>query len=156
MSAPDTQLRLAVPGDEAAVIACVNDSYGLYLDRMSTPPAPMLDDYRALIDRRVVHLAENAGRLVGLIVMWPTDDHFYVDNVAVASSAQGGGIGRLLLDLARRTAMAQGHNEVRLYTNEVMTENINYYPKLGFVETHRGVESGYQRVYFSLSVDTDV
>ena len=46
-------------------------------------------------------------------------------------------------------------NEIRLYTNEVMTENLSYYPNQGFTETHRAMDAGYHRVYFSRPVTPD-
>ena len=33
-----------------------------------------------------------------------------------------------------------------------MTENLNYYPRHGFQETHRGGEDGYRRVYYQRAV----
>jgi hypothetical protein len=36
---------------------------------------------------------------------------------------------------------------IRLYTNAAMTENLSMYAHLGFVETHRAVEKGFDRVY---------
>jgi hypothetical protein len=39
--------------------------------------------------------------------------------------------------------------EIRLYTNEAMTENLDYYPRRGYRETHRATQDGYQRVFFS-------
>ena len=46
-------------------------------------------------------------------------------------------------------ARSHGLPEVRLYTNEVMTENIAYYPRQGYVETHRDVVNGFHRVFFT-------
>lgn len=36
--------------------------------------------------------------------------------------------------------------------NEAMTENIDYYPRRGFVETHRATDAGYYRVYVTRPV----
>ena len=36
---------------------------------------------------------------------------------------------------------------IRLYTNAAMTENLSIYAHMGFVETHRAVEKGFNRVY---------
>ena len=47
-------------------------------------------------------------------------------------------------DLARR----RGYPAVTLFTNVKMHENIGLYAKLGFVETGRRTEAGYERVYF--------
>jgi hypothetical protein len=38
--------------------------------------------------------------------------------------------------------------EIRLYTNEAMTENLAYYPRRGYTETHRAAEDGFNRVFF--------
>jgi hypothetical protein len=42
-----------------------------------------------------------------------------------------------------------GLPEIRLYTNEAMTENLGYYPRRGYRETHRATQNGYRRVFFS-------
>jgi hypothetical protein len=44
-------------------------------------------------------------------------------------------------------ARRQGFGVIRLYTNELMTENIALYSRPGYVETHRGEEKGYSRIY---------
>jgi len=36
---------------------------------------------------------------------------------------------------------------IRLYTNAAVTENLSMYAHMGFVETHRAVEKGFNRVY---------
>jgi predicted N-acetyltransferase YhbS len=142
-------MRDAVPSDQVAVEACVQAAYQPYIERMSTPPAPMLADYRALIERGLVSVATIDGVVCGVIVMWPEIDHFYVDNVAVDESSRGCGLGRMLLNDAERAAAAAGRQEIRLYTNAAMHENLGYYPRRGYAETHRATNSGYERVYFS-------
>lgn len=42
-----------------------------------------------------------------------------------------------------------------LYTNVVMTENIRWYEKLGFVETKRVREQGFSRVYMQKVLGSD-
>jgi hypothetical protein len=37
---------------------------------------------------------------------------------------------------------------VTLYTNERMTENLVFYPALGYVETGRGMQDGFARVFY--------
>lgn len=146
------EVRLAGDADLGEVERCVEAAYTPYLERMARPPAPMLDDYARLIAEGVVRIALVDDAIVGVIVMWPKDDHFYIDNIAVDPMAQGNGVGSVLLDRAEREARATGRSEVRLYTNTVMTENLGYYPRRGFVETHRATEEGYERVYFSRPV----
>lgn len=42
----------------------------------------------------------------------------------------------------------KGLSRVTLFTNVKMSENIGFYAKLGFVETGRRMEDGFERVYF--------
>ena len=133
--------------------ACVEAAYGPYVERIGKPPAPMLDDYATRIQSEIVHVATLEGRLVGLIVLWPEDDHLYIDNIAVLPDTQGNGVGSALLRFADQEARRVGLSEIRLYTNAKMTENIQYYPRQGFRETHRATDAGYQRVYFSRRLD---
>jgi hypothetical protein len=53
-----------------------------------------------------------------------------------------------VLDRAERDAAELGLTEVRLYTNEAMTETLTFYPRHGYRETGRAVEDGFRRVYF--------
>ena len=143
-------VRPATIDDAAAVADCVAAAYRPYLERMDGPPAPVLDDHASSIDRGRVWVAVDPtdDELLGLIVLWPLDDHLFIDNVAVHPETQGRGIGSSLLEHAASLARAHGLDEIRLYTNEVMTENLAFYPRHGFEETHRGTDAGYRRVYF--------
>ena len=114
------QIRLAAADDESDVRACVDAAYGPYVKRIGKPPVPMLDDYAALIKNEVVHVATRDGWFVGLIVMWPQEDHLYVDNIAVVPEAQGAGVGGALLGFADQEAQRVGLSEIRLYTHSKM------------------------------------
>ncbi len=146
-------LRAAIESDEPAIVACVCAAYEPFIAAIGRDPAPMLDDYTDLIGQGVVTVAEEGGAVVGVIVMWSNEGHFYVDNIAVAPSRHGIGLGTMLLQEADQAARAAGHSEVRLYTNEVMASNISYYPRRGFVETHRAMQNGYRRVFYSKRLD---
>ena len=56
--------------DHDEIVACVDAAYQSYIDTVGAKPAPMLDDYAALIRHDCVTLATQDERLVGLIVMW--------------------------------------------------------------------------------------
>jgi N-acetylglutamate synthase-like GNAT family acetyltransferase len=144
--------RKARREDAGAVTGVVHAAYVHYIARIGQRPAPMGADYVALIETGSVWVAELAGRIVGVLVLHACPDHLLIDNVAVTPDAQGGGIGTCLLDVADREAVAAGLGEIRLYTNEAMTENLAYYPRRGFVETHRATEHGFSRVFFRKSV----
>jgi GNAT superfamily N-acetyltransferase len=140
--------RKAEATDAADVEAITVAAYEHYIERIGQTPAPMTADYPALIANGAVWMAQQAGEPVGVLVLVARADHLLLESVAVLPAAQGLGIGGLLLDLAEREAAARGLGEVRLYTNEAMTENLGYYPRRGYVETHRAVDNGFRRVYF--------
>jgi ribosomal protein S18 acetylase RimI-like enzyme len=142
-------IRPAVPGDAAALSELARSAYAHYVDRVGKKPAPMTEDYPSLVSTGGVWVAEHDGVLVGLLVLKVESDHVLLDNVAVSPDAQGAGIGTQLLDFTDNYAREHGLAEVRLYTNEAMTENIAYYPRHGFVETHRATDHGYRRVFFT-------
>ncbi len=127
-------------------------AYQPYIARMGRRPAPMTADYALIAGSGSAWVAEQRGRLVGLLVLEPDDDHLRLENVAVDPDVQGSGVGSRLLRLAEEQAVAQGLNEVRLYTNEAMTENLTYYPRHGYQETHRSTQDGYRRVFFTKAV----
>ncbi len=107
----------------------------------------MLDDYAALIAAGRVHVLDQNGAVQAIVVLIPEADVMLLDNVAVAPAAQGSGLGRTLLYFAERSAAAAGYRQIKLYTNEAMTENIALYARLGYAETHRVEEKGLKRVY---------
>lgn len=104
-------------------------------------------DYAASIDRAYVHVLVEGSLVRGCLVLIPLPDALLLDNVAVDPACQGRGFGKLLLDFSESVARSRQFDEIRLYTNERMTENIAWYVRRGYEETRRCVESGYRRVY---------
>ena len=139
--------RPAIAADEAAIVACVRAAYAVYLPRMDRAPAPMTDDYAARIAAGRVRVLDGAGGLAAVLVFWPEGGDLFLENIAVAPAAQGQGIGRRLLRWLESEARAQGLTAISLYTNAVMTENLAFYARLGFVETDRRRDAGYDRVF---------
>ena len=143
-----TEIRPGLPEDAAAVTACVRAAYAGYVERIGREPAPMGADYAALIAAGAVWVADDAGRVVGVLVLQTHGQALLVENVAVLPERQGHGLGRELLGFAEDRGRTAGLTEVTLYTNEQMTENLRFYPALGYVETGRGVQDGFARVFF--------
>lgn len=147
------RLRPAQAEDHEQIVACVDAAYQGYVADIGQKPAPMLDDYQALIRAEAVTVALDGSELAGLIVMWARPDHWYVDNIAVWPERQGTGIGSILLSHADSTARAAGFLELRLYTNEAMAANTTYYEHRGYVETSRSLEAGYNRIFYTRTLD---
>jgi ribosomal protein S18 acetylase RimI-like enzyme len=142
-------IRSAMPQDREAVEAIVRDAYSVYLERMGQPPGPMLDDYAAQIAAGSVTVLDEGGEIVAIIVLLAKPDHLLLDNIAVRPDRQGTGLGRQMIAFAEAEARRHGFSEIRLYTHETMVENIALYKRLGFVETGRGREAGYDRVFMT-------
>ena len=76
-----------------------------------------------------------------------TEEGFLLENVAVAPSRRGTGIGRTRLELAESEARRAGFDSIYLYTHEKMSENRALYSKIGYAEYDRRFEKGLARVY---------
>ncbi len=143
-------LRTARPEDRAVVEAIVRAAYSIYVARIGKPPGPMLDDYAGLIAAGAVNVLEEPdGVIAAIIVLLPRPDHLLLDNIAVRPDRQGQGLGRRLIAFAESEARQLGYAELGLYTHEAMTENIALYTRLGFRETGRALEAGYDRVFMT-------
>ncbi|MET0475969.1 MAG: GNAT family N-acetyltransferase [Mycobacterium sp.] len=148
----DVQLRRAVPSDVAAIERIVHAAFEVYVARIGRQPAPMVADYGVAVASSRVWVIDADGEIAGVVVNEAHDDHLLLDTVAVAPGAQGHGYGALLLARAEDDARELGLPEVRLLTNEAMTENQVFYPRHGYVETGRGRQDGYDRVFYAKRV----
>src|SRR5438093_3589372 len=146
------EIRPARAEEAESIRALVRAAYAMYVPRMDREPPPMNDDYAAQIAAGTVWVALDDGELTGVIVLEDKPEALQIANVAVRPESQGRGVGRKLLAFAEDEARRRGHDAVILYTNVHMTENIERYPKLGYVEVGRGHEHGFDRVFFQKSL----
>lgn len=151
MTGNNHALRRAAESDALAGAELVRAAYGKYLVRMNRPPAPMMHDLRPRIRAEQVWVS---GRPISAVICLVTQsDGLLVENVAVHPDEQGTGRGRDLMDFAEEHARHLGLDRLRLYTNELMTENIALYEHLGFRELERRTEEGYRRVFMEKLLD---
>jgi ribosomal protein S18 acetylase RimI-like enzyme len=143
----EPRIRAATAADVSAITEIVDEAYRHYIARMGKPPGPMLHDYAARVLEGAVWVIEEGPAVVGIIVLLPTTDYLLLDNVAVSPAHQGLGLGRRLLAFAEAEALRRGYSEMRLYTHQTMVENQRLYASIGYVETGRGTEAGYNRVF---------
>jgi N-acetylglutamate synthase-like GNAT family acetyltransferase len=142
-------LRRATKNDVDAIEGLVKEAFGKYVERIGKPPAPMIADYAALLVESRIWVVERRDAIAAVLVTQNHGDHLLLETIAVAPDAQRGGHGHRLLERADRDAAEQGLTEVRLCTNEAMTENLVFYPRHGYRETGRGIQDGYRRVFFA-------
>jgi GNAT superfamily N-acetyltransferase len=142
-------IRPAGDADVGALRAIAAAAYQRYVTRIGRAPGPMSADYAAAIRRGEAWVAVEDGAVTGFVILVSQPGYLLLENVAVLPAAQGRGIGARLLTAAEEQARWLGLNEIRLYTNEAMTENLAYYPRHGYSQTHRAEQDGFRRVFFS-------
>jgi ribosomal protein S18 acetylase RimI-like enzyme len=145
-------IRPADAIDTDAVRALVRRAYAHYVIRLGREPGPMRDDYAQRIADGQVWVLEEAGELIGVVVLSERPESFLLQNVAVAPAGQGKGYGRRLITFAEQEAKRRGRDELQLYTHVLMVENIALYQHLGFREIGRIHEQGFDRVYMAKPV----
>ncbi len=142
------QIRVATADDLADIQSCAHDAYAMYVERMGREPAPMVADVASQIELGQVQAAFFGSTFAGYVVFYSEGDHLHLENVAVAPPHAGKGIGKKLVAYVEQAACDKALAAVELYTNEVMTENLEMYPKLGYIEIERKQQDGFNRVFF--------
>ena len=69
-------LRSATPDDVPAITACVNRAYSHYIERIGSPPGPMLDDYAEMVQEHTVFVIEVEAQVAGILVLIQFPDKF--------------------------------------------------------------------------------
>ncbi|MCT7355721.1 GNAT family N-acetyltransferase [Streptomyces sp. 15-116A] len=146
----DHTIRPAVAADVPAVKAVIDAAFSPYIERIGVVPVPMEADHAANVAAGKVFVVEapRTGRVTGLVVVEPREDHLYLDVVAVHPEEHGTGLGRLLLEFVEAHARALGLPEIRLYTNAMMWENQKIYPRFGYEVAERRVTGPYDRIHY--------
>ena len=148
------RIRRASPDDAGSIRSIARAAFEKYTVRIGREPAPMVTDFVAAIASDHVVVIETPGVIAGYLVGWPETDAYFIDNIAIDPDRQGEGLGRKLMDHAIEEARRLGLSAVRLYTNVAMSENLSLYAHLGFIETHRAWEDGFDRAYLRLNLGT--
>ncbi|MBK3567456.1 GNAT family N-acetyltransferase [Streptomyces sp. MBT62] len=146
-----TGVRAAVPTDVPAVKAVTDMAYGHYIARIGVVPQPMEADHMANVAAGRVFVTGDP--VIGLVVIEERADHLFLDSIAVHPDAHGTGVGRRLLEFVEARARALGLPEVRLYTNALMWENQQIYPKFGYEVVERRTDGPYDRIHYRKPLD---
>jgi len=141
-------IRPATTADVLQIAAIANAAYDIYVARIGKQPAPMIADFATHVINQEIFVDDAIDGLAGFIVLFPKDGRLFIENVAVSPERQGQGNGRRLFAFADAEAQRYEFDWLFLYTNIHMTENLDFYPKLGYLETHRVHEDGFYRIYF--------
>ena len=145
-------IRRATPLDVPAMTEISHQAYAPFVPLVGRPPAPMLADHATHVAEDTAFLAcDSEGTVLGYAIVIAADDGFWLDNIAVAPSAQGQGAGSRLV-AAVEAWLAPQTERYALYTNIVMDANIDWYRRLGFAETGCRRVDGFDRIYFEKSL----
>lgn len=146
-----TTIRHASEADLPDVLAIIEAAYRPYVARNGLLPGPLRDDYPAHLAAGQLWVLEvetqGAKTLRGVLVLIAQPEALLLDNIALHPDAHGYGYGGRMLDYAESHARRTGLPVIRLYTQEIMHENIAIYAARGYAETHRVTELGLRRVY---------
>lgn len=140
-------IRLAQQADQRSIVTCVQAAYAPYRARIGKKPAPLLADYASLLVRGVVYVLEHEEGIRGVLVMMPQGNSMFVENIAIDPRFQRQGLGRTLMMFVEQQTRMHQLDDIYLYTNELMTENLHFYHHLGFKEEERRTEDGYRRIF---------
>ena len=127
----------------------MRESFRAYRRRLGRGfPAEWADHFARILARGDVHVGLVDGALVGVAMLEHRKGELYLDQLGVASEAQGQGVGTWLMGAIEVLARRRGHARIVLETAETM----RFYERCGFRETHRAPPShGHDpilRVYF--------
>jgi GNAT superfamily N-acetyltransferase len=142
----DEEIRPAGPADVPVVADVIDAAFRPYIERIGRVPQPMEEDHAANVTAGKVFVTGHP--VTGLVVVEAFADHLFLDTLAVHPTAHGGGMGRRLLRFVEAHARALGLPEVRLYTNALMWENQQIYPRYGYEPVERRVDGPYDRVHY--------
>lgn len=124
-------IRMATAADGPAARAVVTAAYAPHLAAL-----PDLPDVTDGIEEEIATLpswvAEGEGAVMGVIITRPTNNAFYIANLAVDPRAAGQGIASQLLATAEAFARNQGFTELRLATHRDMGQNVAFYERRGW------------------------
>ncbi|KAJ5457744.1 Acyl-CoA N-acyltransferase [Penicillium sp. IBT 31633x] len=150
-SPPKQQLTLhkATTEDIPILESMTSAAYTKYISRIGKPPAPMTEDWVQTIRTNTVLVLRDIDQTVGSITFHKEQDtnSLKIENVVVDPTAQARGYGSYMIKNVEAECRKQSLPCITLYTNVKMFENIGYYAKMGFVETGRRMEDGFERVY---------
>ncbi len=131
------ELRRATPEDAEAVTRLTDAAYADYIPALGRKPQPMTADYDSVIREHEVWLLHAGERLLAVLVLTIEPEALLIYSLAVDPAQQRVGHGRRLLAWAEARAIAARRSRVRLYTNERMGRNVDWYAAAGYREVKR-------------------
>nr|WP_249729698.1 GNAT family N-acetyltransferase [Chelatococcus sp. YT9] len=127
---------MATAADHAAVLALQHRAFAGNRLLLGAEPLPLLADYDEIFADSgawEIWLAVAAEGLAGVLILMPRQDDLYIWSIATDPAFRGRGVGRDLLAHALARAKALELPALRLCTGRVLSENVAWYARAGFV-----------------------
>lgn len=156
MSLRSPGLRKATEQDIPVLCQIATAAYVPYVSRLGREPLAMPPDFSAHVAAGQCWLLERAAVPIAYVIQGAKHGGWFADNVAVHPRHQGQGLGRVLFAEAEDAAREGRYAIIRLFTNEVMTENQALYRRLGYRETGRRTHRGMRIIDFANTTDRSV
>ncbi len=96
----------------------------------------LADPQKEIIDKQgSIYYAKHDGHIVGTVsLLKVSNDVYELGKMAVSETAQGLGIGKILIEHCIAVAAQNGWSKLVLYSNTKLTPAIHLYKKYGFIE----------------------
>ena len=134
------EVRTIGPEEAPAAEELLRAAFAPYIRKLGRQPRPNAYDWlAAACGEARVYGAYRGNEPAGVAIVAKEATVWTVDQVAVAPSQQGKGIGSLLLQHIEADARRAGVATLSLDTAAIMTDLLRLYERHGFRETHRGL-----------------
>jgi ribosomal protein S18 acetylase RimI-like enzyme len=125
-------LRQARPDEAEKIAAFQRAAYQRNRAILGVEPMPLKADYAKILRDYEAWLYESEGKIAGVLILEPGSDDLLIWSVATAPDARGTGLGNRLLVAAETRARELGKDLIRLYTGELLVDNVAWYQRRGY------------------------
>jgi ribosomal protein S18 acetylase RimI-like enzyme len=125
-------LRRAQPSETQKIAAFQRAAYARNRTIMGVEPIPLQADYAKILSEYEVWLHEAGQGLAGVLILEPRADDLLIWSVATAPDDRRSGLGNRLLAAAEVRARELGKRIMRLYTGELLVNNVAWYQRRGY------------------------
>jgi ribosomal protein S18 acetylase RimI-like enzyme len=125
-------LRRAQLSETEKIAAFQRAAYARNRAMMGVEPIPLQANYTTILRHYEVWLDDESDKLAGVLILEPRPDDLLIWSVATAPDARRSGLGNSLLAAAEVRARELGKHVIRLYTAELLVNNIAWYQRRGY------------------------
>ena len=125
-------LRRARPDEAEKIAAFQRAAYARNRAILGVEPIPLQADYAEILRRYEVWLRGEEETTTGILILESRPDDLLIWSIATAPEARRSGIGNELLAAAESRARELRKNIIRLYTGELLVDNVAWYQRRGY------------------------